>query len=199
MKEHDNRNSESFAESANEVTRILNAIELDEPQQAETLIPLVYNELRRLARHKLSMEQAGQTLQATALVHEAYLRLVKPEVNSWNNRQHFFKVAAEAMRRILIDNARRKKSEKRWGGVKRTMAELDELPIEQPELDVIDLDEALAEYAKVDANAAELVKLRYFAGLTNQQAAEIIGVSTRTANNLWAYSRAWLYRRLRAV
>lgn len=198
MKERDSRSSDPFAESANEVTRILNAIDLDGPHQAETLIPLVYNELRRLARHKLSMEQAGQTLQATALVHEAYLRLVKPEVNNWNNRQHFFKVAAEAMRRILIDNARRKKSEKRWGGVKRTMAELDELPIEQPELDVIDLDEALAEYAKVDANAAELVKLRYFAGLTNQQAAEIIGVSLRTANNLWAYSRAWLYRRLRA-
>lgn len=198
MKEHDNRNSESFAESANEVTRILNAIDLDEPQQAETLIPLVYNELRRLARYKLSMEQAGQTLQATALVHEAYLRLVKPEVNNWSNRQHFFKVAAEAMRRILIDNARRKKSDKRWGGAKRTMAELDELPIEQPELDVIDLDEALEAFAKVDANAAELVKLRFFAGLTNQQAAEVLGVSARTANNLWAYSRAWLFKRLKA-
>ncbi len=197
MDKHDDMENKSFAESANEVTRILNAIEADGPQKAETLIPFVYNELRRIAHYKLSMEQSGQTLQATALVHEAYLRLVKPEVNNWNNRQHFFKVAAEAMRRILIDNARRKKSDKRWGGAVRTLAELDELPSNEPEMDIIDLDQALDEFAKVDADAAELVKLRFFAGLTNQQAAEVIGVSPRTANNLWAYARAWLFRCLR--
>lgn len=196
MKEHEIGNSGPFAMEANEVTRILNAIDAEAPRQAEALIPLVYNELRRLARHKLSMEPAGQTLQATALVHEAYLRLVKPEVNNWNNRQHFFKVAAQAMRRILIDNARRKKSDKRWGGAKRTLAELDELPIHESELDLLDLDQALEAFSKVDSTAAELVQLRFFAGLTSKQAAEVLGVSPRTANNLWAYARAWLYKRL---
>ena len=199
MNEHDSDHSEGYSEAADELTLILNALDTGQPQQAETLIPHVYNELRRLAQYRLSMEQGGQTLQATALVHEAYLRLVKPQVNNWNNRQHFFKVAAESMRRILIDNARRKKSDKRWGGVQRTMAELDELPIQERGLDLLDLDEALTEFTEVDPDAAELVKLRFFAGLTNQQAAEVLGVSPRTANNLWAYARAWLYKRMQAV
>lgn len=193
MDEDKNREEASFSDSVNEVTRILNAINQEGSLVADELIPLVYNELRSLARHKMSMEESGQTLQATALVHEAYLKMVRPEVNNWNNRQHFFRVAAEAMRRILIDNARKKKAIKRGGGVHRTMADLQELPFQDNEFDAIDLDEALEQLSRVDQDAAEMVKLRFFAGLTLKQIAEVLNVSPRKVDNLWVYSRAWLY------
>jgi RNA polymerase sigma factor (TIGR02999 family) len=190
-----------------DITRILSDIEQGDPAAAELLLPLVYDELRKLAAAKLAYEKPGHTLQATALVHEAYLRLVrrdsaaKGDVDnmtaaaggvSWDSRGHFFAAAAEAMRRILVESARRKESLKRGGGVAR--AELDEGQIAAPELDedVIALDEALTRLAAADPQAAELVQLRYFAGLSLPDAAQMMGVSTRTANRLWAYARAWL-------
>jgi RNA polymerase sigma factor (TIGR02999 family) len=181
-----------------EVTRILSAIEQGDPHAAEQLFPLVYDELRQLAAHKLAQEQPGQTLQATALVHEAYLRLVDTDkVQRWDSRGHFFAACAESMRRILIDNARRKQADKRGGDWQRV--DLDDVAVVAPERkdDVLALDEALSALAAVDPQAAELVKLRYFAGLTVPQAAEALGVSPRTAGFLWAYARGWLLRRLR--
>jgi RNA polymerase sigma factor (TIGR02999 family) len=182
----------------NEVTRILGAVARGDAQAARELLPLVYDELRRLAAHKLARESAGQTLQPTALVHEAYLRLVGDgEGPAWDGRNHFFAAAAEAMRRILIDNARRKQAEKRGG--QQVRQKLDPSEIAAPEVvdDVLALDEALEKLAAADPPVAELVKLRYFGGLTVKQAAEVLGVSPRTADAYWAYARAWLLTELR--
>jgi RNA polymerase sigma factor (TIGR02999 family) len=175
-------------------TRILSASEQGDPHAAAQLLPLVYDELRRLAATKLAQEAPGQTLQPTALVHEAYLRLVGGDAApSWNSRGHFIAAAAEAMRRILIDNARRKHSLKRGGG--RQRLDLDDLAAAGPaHEDLLALDEALAQLAAADPQAAELVKLRHFAGLTVAQAAEALGVAPRTADFLWAYARAFLLR-----
>ena len=180
-----------------EVTRILSAIEQGDPHAAEQLLPLVYDELRQLAAQRLAQEAPGQTLQATALVHEAYLRLVDVErAQHWNSRGHFFAAAAEAMRRILVDNARRKQSQKRGGG--RARLDLDEFAAATSERldDVLDIDAALVGLADADPQAAELVKLRYFAGLSLPQAAAALGISPRGADFLWAYARAWLLRSL---
>jgi RNA polymerase sigma factor (TIGR02999 family) len=180
-----------------DVTCILSAIEQGDAQAAEQLLPLVYDELRRLAVQKLAREQPGQTLLATELVHEAYLRLVDQEVvQRWNSRGHFFAAAAEAMRRILVEHARRKHSLRRGGG--RERLELDHLEVAAPGVadEILDLDEALTQFAVVDPQAAELVKLRYFAGFTIKQAAEALGVSPRTADLIWAYSKAWLLQKL---
>src|SRR5262245_60277274 len=180
-----------------EVTRILGAIEQGDAHAAEQLLPLVYDELRRLAAQRLAQEKPGQTLEATALVHEAYLRLVDVEqAQQWNSRGHFFAAAAEAMRRILVDTARRKRSQKRGGG--HAPQQLDEARIVAPEPfdNLLGLDEALDRLAARDREAAELVKLRFFAGLTSQQAAEALGVSSRTAERIWAYARAFLLKDL---
>jgi RNA polymerase sigma factor (TIGR02999 family) len=176
-----------------DVTRILSAIEQGNPQAAEQLLPVVYDELRKLAAEKLAQEKPGQTLQATALVHEAYLRLVDTEkVQHWNSRGHFFAAAAEAMRRILIGNARHKHAQKRGGQAKRV--DLDALELADcPASDkLLALEDALIRLANKDPVQGELVKLRYFAGLTNQEAAAILGISTATADRYWAYARAWL-------
>jgi RNA polymerase sigma factor (TIGR02999 family) len=181
----------------NDVTRILSAIEQGDPRAAEQLLPLVYDELRKLAAQKLAQEKPGQTLQATALVHEAYLRLVGAgRDQSWDSRGHFFAAASEAMRRILVDNARRKRSVKHGRGQARI--DLDLIDVAAPEGgdDLLALDEALTRFAHADPQAAELVKLRFFAGLTIKQAAEVLGVSPRTANLVWAYAKAWLFREL---
>jgi RNA polymerase sigma factor (TIGR02999 family) len=184
-----------------DVTRILNAIEQGDTRAADELLPLVYEELRLLAAQKMSQEKPGQTLQATALVHEAYIRLVEGEDQSWNSRGHFFKAAAEAMRRILVDNARRKKS-LRAGG-ERQRIDIDEAglwalttPDEYLSEDLLALDEALEKLSKIDPRNAELVKLRYFAGLSLDQVAKIEGVSRRTATRWWTYARAWLHREI---
>ena len=179
-----------------EVTRILNAIEQGDARAADKLLPLVYEELRRLAARKMSQEPPGQTLQATALVHEAYIRLVGSEARNWNSRTHFFCAAAEAMRRILIDNARRKQRLKRGGGQQKIGLEDAEIAIEAPSEDLIALDEALAKLARADKVKADLVKLRYFAGLTLEQAAGILELSQTTAKRHWTYARAWLYRQI---
>jgi len=177
-----------------DVTRILNAIERGDSKAANELLPLVYEELRLLAAHKLSNEPPGQTLQATALVHEAYLRLVGTESQSWDNRGHFFKAAAEAMRRILIERARRKKSFKKGGGYCRIGLEEvvagDESESSAEHL--LAVDEALEKLVRIDRVKAELVKLRYFAGLTGKQAAEVLGISSATADRYWKYARCWL-------
>ena len=177
-----------------DVTRILNAIEQGDTKAADELLPLVYEELRRLAARKMSHEPPGQTLQATALVHEAYIRLVGSEAQNWSGRTHFFTAAAEAMRRILIDNARRKKSQKRGGGEQRIdLAKAAALGDNQEELDdLIALNEALEKLSKENKIEADLIKLRYFAGLTCKQAAELLGISLSTANEHWAYARARL-------
>jgi RNA polymerase sigma factor (TIGR02999 family) len=182
-----------------DVTRVLNAIEQGDPQASAQLLPLVYDELRKLAAQKMAQEASGQTLQATALVHEAYLRLVGvDQAPPWNSRGHFFAAAAEAMRRILVENARRKKRLKRGGD--RDRADLEALDVAAPEVphDLLALDEALALLAVADSQAAELIKLRYFAGFTVKQAAEALGVAPRTADSLWAYARAWLLQKLEA-
>jgi RNA polymerase sigma factor (TIGR02999 family) len=181
-----------------EVTRVLSAIEQGDPRAAEQLLPLVYEELRKLAAKKLARESPGQTLQATALVHEAYLRLVDPtDSKPWNGRKHFFGAAAEAMRRILIENARRKASAKHGGQLQR--GDLPESKLVAPALseNLLALDEALSQLEATDAVAAELVKLRYFAGLTGIEAAEALGMSSTTADRTWAYARAWLQKKLK--
>jgi RNA polymerase sigma factor (TIGR02999 family) len=181
----------------NEVTRVLSAIEGGDPHAAEQLLPLIYDELRQLAAQKLAQEKPGQTLEATALVHEAYIRLVDVDkVQHWNSRGHFFAAAAEAMRRILVENARRKSGLKRGGC--RARQELDAEKLEAPQVpdDLIALDEALSQLAATDPKAAELVNLRYFAGLTVPQAAEVLGIAPRSADFLWAFARAWLLRRI---
>ena len=182
------------------VTRILSQIESSDPSAAEQLLPLVYDELRKLAAAKLAQEQPGQTLQATALVHDAYIRLVDvAKVQSWNSRGHFFGAAAEAMRRIIVESARRKGRVKHGGEHQRVEIESGELLAEEPLGDLLALDEALNHLAASDSQAAELVKLRYFAGLTIPQAAEVLGISPRTADSLWSFARAWLRRRIEAA
>jgi len=181
-----------------DVTRILSAIEQGDPHAAEKLLPLVYRELRRLAAQKMAQETPGQTLDATALVHEAYIRLVDDEKSQhWNTRGHFFAAAAEAMRRILIENARRKGRQKRGGALHRVDLQINEPTEEGQNIDVLAVDEALSELAGEHPEKAELVKLRYFAGLTLAEAASALGISTATADRNWRYSRAWLARRLR--
>jgi len=180
-----------------EVTRVLSAIEQGDPHAADQLLPLVYDELRQLAAQRLAHEMPGQTLQATALVHEAYLRLVDTDtVQHWNSRGHFFAACAEAMRRILIESARRKQRVRHGGG--RARLDLEQLDLrDEPTSDHFPaLDEALQRLAEEEQTAAEVVKLRYFAGLTIEQAAEVLGLSVRTANRHWAYAKAWLYQRL---
>src|SRR4051812_34062797 len=181
-----------------DVTRVLSAIDQGDPRAAEQLLPLVYDELRKLAARRLAREKPGQTLQATALVHEAYLRLVDVEqAQRWNSRGHFFAAAAEAMRRILVEKARRKDRLKRGGERARVEVEyLDVAAPREPE-ELLALDEALTRLAGADPQAAELVKLRYFAALTLKQAAEALGVAPRTADFLWAYAKAFLLKEMR--
>jgi RNA polymerase sigma factor (sigma-70 family) len=198
-----------------EVTELLAAIEQNQPQAAEALLPLVYDELRKLARSKLRQEQPGHTLEATALVHEAYLRLVGPagpagpepqstdHANSlpavgahFDHRGHFFAAAAEAMRRILVESARRKARLKRGGDLVRQPLEDEAIAAPQIDADLIELDAALEKLAAKDARKAELVKLRYFAGLTTEEAAQALGISTTTADRDWTYARAWLFREM---
>jgi RNA polymerase sigma factor (sigma-70 family) len=210
----------------NGATQLLEAAAKGDPQAAEKLLPLVYDELRELAAAKLAQEKPGQTLDATALVHEAYLRLVgstqgardsglgaeahspgvfpvapspQPPVPSYNSRAHFFRAAAEAMRRVLVDNARRKRSEKRGGEYQRL--QLCDPPARDrlPEEDIVAISEALHELERIDQPKAELVKLRYFAGLTLVEAAEVLGISRATADRYWAYAKVWLYRELHAA
>jgi RNA polymerase sigma factor (TIGR02999 family) len=175
-----------------EVTRLLSAIEQGEPRASEQLLPLVYEELRKLAAQKLAHERPGQTLQATALVHEAYLRLVDDQAPQWNSRGHFFAAAAEAMRRILVERARHKRSLKAGGDRRRQELPDIEAAVSAPGLDLLALNEAMDKFERQDKRKAELVKLRFFAGLTIEQAAEVLGISTSTADNDWAYARCWL-------
>jgi RNA polymerase sigma factor (TIGR02999 family) len=181
-----------------EVTRILSAIEEGDPHAAEQLLPLVYEELRKLAAARLAQEKPGQTLQATALVHDAYLRLIggAPE-QSWDSRGHFFAAAAEAMRRILLNRARDKKRLKRGGECHRVDLDQIAVALDTPDEQLLALDEALTQLAVEDPDAARLVDLRFFAGLTLKDAATSLGLALRTAERQWAYARAWLYARLR--
>jgi RNA polymerase sigma factor (TIGR02999 family) len=179
------------------VTQILNAAERGDAEASARLLPLVYQELRRLAAQKLAHESPGHTLQATALVHEAYVRLVggeSPDIPRWEGRRHFFAAAAEAMRRILVESARRKHSQKRGGGMERKDVDAIEVAAPARSDDLLALDEALNRLGDVDPPAAELVKLRYFAGLSLAEAAKVLDVAPRTADRLWAYARAWLHR-----
>jgi RNA polymerase sigma factor (TIGR02999 family) len=177
----------------NDVTQILSRIESGDPTASEHLLPLVYDELRRLAAQRLAQEKPGQTLQATALVHEAYVRLVNvDETQQWNSRGHFFAAAAEAMRRILVENARRKGSLKRGSDHQRIELSAVEPAFTDPDDDILALNEALEKLESQDFRKAQLVKLRFFAGLTNEQAAQVLSISKSTADNDWAYSRCWL-------
>jgi RNA polymerase sigma factor (TIGR02999 family) len=183
----------------NDVTRVLSAIEQGDPQAAEQLLPLVYDELRKLAAQRLAQENPGQTLQATALVHEAYLRLVDAErAQHFSSRGHFFAACAEAMRRILVENARRKKRIKHGGACRRVDLDASCSVASEPEDDLEALDEALRRLEATDSLAAVLVKLRFFAGLSMPDAAEALGVPLRTAERNWSYARAWLHRALAA-
>ncbi len=176
-----------------EVTRILNEIAQGDPSAAEQLLPLVYDELRKLAAARLAQEKPGQSLQATALVHEAYLRLVDVERDQhFNSRGHFFSAAAEAMRRILVENARRKRGPQAGGAFCRVELSGVAAEIQGPDLDLIALSEVLDKLQAKDARAAELVKLRFFVGLTRQEAADVLGISVATADNDWAYAKGWL-------
>lgn len=179
-----------------DITRILQAAQPGDPVAADQLLPLVYDELRRLAAHKMTNEAAGHTLQPTALVHEAWLRLVGQVNQQWSGRAHFFAAAAEAMRRILIDRIRRKQAARHGGGLARV--DLDEVQIAAPAKDdeLLGVSEALEKLAARDKKKAELVKLRYFVGLTTEEAADILGISIPTADRWWRYSRAWLYEEL---
>jgi RNA polymerase sigma factor (TIGR02999 family) len=185
-----------------DVTRILSQIESGDPSAAEQLLPLVYDELRRLAAVKLAHEKPGQTLQATALVHEAYLRLIgAPDAQGqepvqWNSRGHFFGAAAEAMRRILVENARRKKRLKHGGGHERVDVDSFEIASEAPDDDLLAMDEAMTRLAEEDPFKARLVELRFFAGLSVEEAADVLGISRITAKRYWRYARAWLHHRV---
>jgi len=179
-----------------DVTRILNAIEGGDPKAADELLPLVYEELHLLAAQKMSREPSGQTLQATALVHEAYIRLVDGADRDWNSRGHFFIAAAEAMRRILIENARRKKRIRHGGGRHKVGLDEIDLVIDGPSYDLLALDESLERLANEEETIATLVKLRFYAGLTLDQAAKILKISRRTANRYWIYAKACLYREI---
>lgn len=181
-----------------EITQILKAIERGDPSAASQLLPLIYDELRKLAAQKLVHESSGQTLQATALVHEAYLRIVGDDAaasteQGWDNRGHFFSAAAEAMRRILVENARRKSRLKYGGDFERQAFDDIEIAAPEPQEDLVALDEALDRLAQVDRAAAELVQLRYFAGMTLPDAARAMNISPRSADRLWAYAKAWLH------
>jgi len=183
----------------NDVTRILSAIEGGDPKAAGALLPLVYEELRRIAAHKMAGEAAGHTLQATALVHEAWLRLVGADhdLQGWKNRAHFFAAAAEAMRRILVESARRKQSLKRGGGAERVDLNESALVLSAPPDELLAVHEALDGLASEDPLAAELVKLRYFVGMTMEEAASALGLGKRTAESVWTYARVWLHREIR--
>jgi RNA polymerase sigma factor (TIGR02999 family) len=179
-----------------ELTRILTAIEQGNPQASEELLPLVYNELRRMAAHKMSAEPAGHTLQPTALVHEAWLKLVDSPAQSWQNRAHFFGAAAEAMRRLLIARARRKQTQRRGAGAEHLDADDFELASPAPDEQLLALNDALDRFAALEPQQAELIKLRYFVGLKIEEAAEVLGISEATAKRWWAYSRAWLFNEI---
>ena len=182
-----------------DVTRILSAIEQGDPSAAEQLLPLVYEELRALAAQRIAQEKPGQTLQATALVHEAYVRLVDTETaRQWNGRGHFFAAAAQAMRHILVDQARRRHATKRGGDAIREEFEESAIAAPEPEHDVIAVSDALEHLSAVDPLAARLVSLRFFAGLTMREAAEVLGISARSTRDVWAYARSWLRDHLRS-
>ena len=184
----------------NEVTRILSAVEQGDPHAAEQLLPLIYDELRKLAAQKLTQEGPGQTLQSTALVHEAYLRLVDTsKAQHWDSRGHFFAAAAEAMRRILVGTARRKGRAKHGGGRQRVDLNAVQVALDMPAEHLLTLDEALTQLAARDAQAARLVDLHCFAGLSIEQAAEMLGISARTAYRDWSFAQAWLYRAIRGA
>jgi RNA polymerase sigma factor (TIGR02999 family) len=184
----------------NEVTRILSAVVHGDSHAAEKLLPLVYDELRKLAAHKLAQEKPGQTLQATALVHEAYVRLVEskdepgPARNHWDSRAHFFAAAAEAMRRILVEQARGKRRQKRGGEFLRADIDVATVAASMPEDELLDLDEAMTRLAAEHPIRAKLVQLRFYVGLSNEEAAQILGISCATATRYWRYARAWLHR-----
>jgi len=180
-----------------DVTRILGRVHEGDPKAAEELLPLVYDELRKLATNRMAQERAGQTLQPTALVHEAWLRLVGMQEAKWTGRAHFFGAAAEAMRRILIENARRKKAQRHGGGQVKVNIDDVDIPAVAKDDELVAIDEALEKFAARDPQKAELVKLRYFVGLNIEQAAELLGISVPTANRWWAYSRAWLYEEIK--
>jgi RNA polymerase sigma factor (TIGR02999 family) len=181
-----------------DVTHILTAIEQGDAKATDELLPVVYNELRRLAAHKMANEPAGHTLQPTALVHEAWLKLVDPPSQSWQNRAHFFGAAAEAMRRILIARARRKHTQRRGAGVAHLGADEIEIASPAPDDQLLALNDALDRFAMQEPQQAELVKLRYFVGLKIGEAAEVLGISEATAKRWWAYARAWLFDEIRA-
>jgi RNA polymerase sigma factor (TIGR02999 family) len=183
--------------AVSDVTQLLSAIDAGDPKAGDQLLPLVYEELRRLAAQKMAHEAAGQTLQPTALVHEAWLRLAGNESNEWDCRAHFFAAAAEAMRRILIDNARRKNAQKRGAGFERVELDSLELATDMDDTQLLRINDALEILAREYPPCAELVKLRFFVGLTNEQAAQAMGVSERTAKRHWTFARAWLYDQLR--
>jgi RNA polymerase sigma factor (TIGR02999 family) len=180
-----------------DVTRILSQIEQGDPQAAEQLLPLVYDELRKLAAAKLAQEKPGQTLQATALVHEVWLRLFGDGGSqNWDSCGHFFAAAAEAMRRILVEQARKKQSQRRGGDWKQHPLEDLEIAVPEPSVDLLAVNEALSKFERIDPVAAQLVKLRYYAGLTIPQAAAALSISSTTADRYWAYARAWLHAEL---
>jgi RNA polymerase sigma factor (TIGR02999 family) len=182
-----------------DLTRILQSVSGGDPKAADELLPLVYGELRKLAAARMANESPNQTLQPTALVHEAWLRLNGDENVKWDGRAHFFGAAAEAMRRILIDNARRKRARRHGGGQQRL--DIADLDIAAPGKDdeLLAMDEALQKFAAVDKQKAELVKLRYFAGLTSEESAQVLGISNPTAKRWWAYARAWLFQQMTAT
>ena len=182
-----------------DVTQVLQRLELGDSQAAEALLPLVYEELRKLAAARMASEQGDSTLQPTALVHEAWLRLLGPGPREWANRAHFFAAAAEAMRRILIDRARRRSAIKRGARVQRLDLDRVDVAVQTDDPTLLAIDEALEKLSLRDAQAAQLIKLRFFAGLNYDQAATIMGISPRTAKRCWTFARAWLYRELRAA
>ena len=181
------------------VTQILSQIESGDPSAAERLLPLVYEELRKLAAIRLAQEKPGQTLQATALVHDAYIRLVDGErTQHWNSRGHFFAAAAEAMRRILVDQARRRQAAKRGGGAERQELHESAIVTDRPAEELLAVDELLDRLAEVDPTAAQLVKLRFFVGLNMSEVADALGISVRSAQDIWAYARTWLHQKIAA-
>lgn len=179
-----------------EVTRILNSIGNGDPKAAEELLPLVYGELRKLAAQKMAAEKSGQTLQPTALVHEAWLRLSGNDDQSWDNSGHFFKAAAESMRRILIENARRKQRQRHGGGLGRLNLDDVKIAINADDDSVLALNDALEKLADLDSVKAELVKLRFFAGMSNEEAAQALGLSVTTVKRYWTFTRAWLFQQI---
>ncbi len=186
-----------YSSYVSDVTRVIEAIQQGDPKAADELLPLVYEELRKLAASKMANEAAGNTLQPTALVHEAWLRLAGSENQKWDGRAHFFAAAAEAMRRILVESARKKKRLKHGGQLQRVDVDDVELPLPMPDDELLALDEALDRLAMVDSRAAEVVKLCFFVGLTQEQAAKELGFSLATAERLWFFARAWLFREMK--